>query len=88
MCVCVCVRVCVCVGLGRVPESHRCTVGDVALHIDFTVSDHRAIHREKCFLYGASSKRLWRNLRGHEYVDEYPGEGRESFTAPTGAFLH
>lgn len=40
----------------------------------------------KVFLYGAPSKRLWRNLWGHEYVDEYPGEGRESFTAPTRAF--
>lgn len=33
----------------RVPESHRCTVGDVTLHIDFTVSDHHAIYVEKCF---------------------------------------
>lgn len=41
--------VCVRPGLGRVPASHRCTVGDVTLHIDFTVSDHHAIYLEKCF---------------------------------------
>lgn len=43
----VCIRVCV--GLGRVSASHRCTVGDVTLHIDFTVSGHRAIYLGKCF---------------------------------------
>lgn len=40
----------------------------------------------KVFLCGASSKRLWRDLWGHEYVDGYPGGGREPFTAPTQAF--
>lgn len=40
----------------------------------------------KVFLYGASSKRFWRNFWGHEYVDELPAGGRESFTAPTRAF--
>lgn len=36
-------------GMGGLPASHRCTVGDVTLHIDFTVSDHHAIYPEKCF---------------------------------------
>lgn len=83
-----CMRVCVCICLGcrQVLVGHRCTVGDVTLHIDFTVSDHHAIYLEKCFSMVHLQRRLWRNLCRHEYVDEYPGEGRESFTAPTTAF--
>lgn len=76
----VCVCVCVCLGLGRIPASHRCTVGDVTLHIDFTVSDHHAIYLEKCFCVVHLQRR---NLRGHKHANEYPGGGRESFTAPT-----
>lgn len=69
------------------PASHRCKVGDVTLHIDFTVSDHHAIYLEKCYsMVHLQRACVWRNQRGHEYVDEYPGGGRESFTAPTGAF--
>lgn len=69
----------VCFGDG---VSHRCTVGNVALHIDFTVCDHHAIYwyLEKCFFSPMAHLQracVWRNLWGHEYVDEYP-EGAKS----------
>lgn len=41
------------------PVSHRCTVGNGALHIDFTVCDHHAIYLEKCFF-----SFLWRIFKG------------------------
>lgn len=50
-------------------------VGDATLHIDFTVSDHRAIYLEKCrSMVHLQRACVWKNLRGHAYVDEYPGE--------------
>lgn len=71
----VCVCVCVCVLGGRlVPGSHRCTAGDVTLHIDFTVSDHHAIYLEKCFSMAHLQRGRGGTFEGMNMQMNTPGE--------------